>query len=199
LPALAQRWAPERILSFVETAKTHRMGALDFAMPTALSVLSHGLTAFMLFAGLQAVGYSAGISTVLIGYVVGKLFFMMAPVFQGIGIVELGMAIALQQAGVPVAIAVSGALLFRVGDLWLPLLWGFLLQLVRMPVAEHVRQARTQAGEMFSGAARALQRPAEIVSDQAIRFGRIASVTEAPLALMYGAILIMAGGLPFAS
>lgn len=198
LPGFVYRWAPRRILAFVETAKTHRIRMLDFAAPTVLAFVSHILTASMLYAGLQAVGYAAEISTVLIGYVVGKLFFMMAPVFQGIGFVEIGMAIALQQAGVPAAFAVGGALLYRVGDLWLPLSWGFLLQLIRMPVRKHLATASNQAQEMASGIAGSTRRVRNRVSVQVARLGQIALVTESPLALTFGAMLILAGGLPFA-
>lgn len=195
-PALLQRWAPVRLLTFIDRAGDHRMTPVDFVAPTALSFLSHLLTALMLFAGLQAVGYSATIGTVLIGYVVGKLFFMMAPVFQGIGFVEIGMVLALQQAGVPGAVAVSGALLFRVGDLWMPLSWGLIVQLVRMPVRQHLRDAKSQAGDMVRAAGMAARGPWTTFSLGTMKLGRMALVIEAPLALTFGAVLILAGGLP---
>jgi hypothetical protein len=184
-------------MTFVRTAKAHRMTPGDFVLPTMFAFLSHVATAFMLFAGLQAVGYPATISTVLIGYVVGKLFFMMAPVFQGIGIVEIGMALALQQAGVPSAVAVSGALLYRVGDLWLPLSWGFMVHLVRVPVLQHLREAKAQAGSMVSSVATAPAGLWDGISIRTARLSRIALVTEAPLALTAGVILAMAADLPF--
>lgn len=195
-PKLLQRWAPVRLLTFIDHAGDHRMTPVDFLAPTALSFLSHLLTALMLFAGLQAVGYPATIGTVLIGYVVGKLFFMMAPVFQGIGFVELGMVLALQQAGVPGAVAVSGALLFRVGDLWMPLSWGLIVQLVRMPVRQHLRDAREQGTAMLSGIASGFRAPWTVVSSRTVKLGRLALVVESPLALMIGVLLIVAGGLP---
>lgn len=197
IPEFLKGWAPDRLMTFVETARAHRMTPSDFVMPTFFAFLSHVLTAFMLFAGLQAVGYPATISTVLIGYVVGKLFFMMAPVFQGIGIVEIGMALALQQAGVPSAVAVSGALLFRVGDLWLPLSWGFMVQLVRAPILQYLREARDQAGSLVSTAVTTSNRGWAYVAMRSVRLSRIALVTEAPLALTAGVILIIAGDLPF--
>jgi uncharacterized membrane protein YbhN (UPF0104 family) len=197
VPDFLQGWMPERVMTFVRTAKAHRMTPGDFVLPTMFAFLSHVATAFMLFAGLQAVGYPATISTVLIGYVVGKLFFMMAPVFQGIGIVEIGMALALQQAGVPSAVAVSGALLYRVGDLWLPLSWGFMVHLVRVPVLQHLREAKAQAGSMVSSVATAPAGLWDGISIRTARLSRIALVTEAPLALTAGVILAMAADLPF--
>ena len=62
-------------------------------------------------------------------YVVGMVFLLVAPVFQGIGVVEVSMAVALQRLGIPAAAAVSATLLCRVGELWLPLLTGILVQL----------------------------------------------------------------------
>ena len=197
MPVFVQRWAPGRVLGFIATAKAHRMRARDFVAPTALSFGSHVATAAMLFAGLQAVGFPATVSTVLIGYVVGKLFFMMAPVFQGIGFVEIGMALALQQAGVPAAVAVSGALLYRVGDLWMPLSWGFAVQFARMPVREHLATAFRQAREIANGIAGCARKSFAPFSVRVARIGQIALVTEAPLALTFAAVLILASGLPF--
>ncbi len=197
VPAFVREWIPARVMTFITTARAHRMTPADFVMPTVLSFLSHIATAMMLFAGLQAVGYQASFSVVVIGYVVGKLFFMMAPVFQGIGIVEIGMFVALQQAGVPSAVAVSSALLYRVGDLWLPLSWGFIVQLIRAPLLQHLRVAKAQAGSMASAVVGASRGPRGVISMQTGRLSRIALVTEAPLALTASVILIVAGDLPF--
>jgi putative heme transporter len=195
-PAFVQRWAPESVLTFIKTAQTHQMTAVDFAVPTALSFASHALTALMLLVGLHAVGYPATVGTALIGYVVGKLFFMMAPVFQGIGIVEIGMALALQQAGAPSAVAVSGALLFRIGDLWLPLSWGFIVQLIRMPLMQHLRNAWSEATTMVAGITSASRAPWSAISARTVKLGRLALVVESPLTLMIGVLLVVAGGLP---
>jgi uncharacterized protein (TIRG00374 family) len=132
LPSDFENRAPKFFVEFIGTARAHRLTAVDFVLPLMFGITSHVATAAMLFTGLQAVGYQASVSTVMIGYVVGKLFFMMAPMFQGVGVVELGMAIALQQAGVPAGAAIGAALLYRVGDLWLPLFCGIIMQIARM-------------------------------------------------------------------
>ncbi len=196
VPGIVHRRAPAAILRFIDNAKTHRMRPADFAMPTILAGLSHVTSVIMLWAGLQAVGYTPAISTVLIGYVVGKLFFMMAPVFQGIGFVELGMVIALQQAGVPVAVAVGAALLYRVGDLWLPLLWGFIVQLIRTPLRAYLSESGAQFAALLSRGGRALRLPPLQIGPRTVRLGHLAMVTEAPLALTVGGILVIASGLP---
>lgn len=197
MPDVVHRWVPQTILRFIETAKAHRMTAADFVMPTFLGFLSHVTTAIMLYVGIYAVGHTPALSTVLIGYVVGKLFFMMAPVFQGIGIVELGMVIALQQAGVPLAAAVGAAVLFRVGDLWLPLFWGLIVQFVRMPLRVYLTEIRGQFAALLTSTGRALSLPRLEIGPRSVQLGRLTFVTEAPLTLTVGAILVLAGGLPF--
>jgi uncharacterized membrane protein YbhN (UPF0104 family) len=76
-------------------------------------------------------------------YLVGMVVLLVAPIFQGIGLVEAGMALALQQHGVPPTAAVGATLLCRVGELWLPLLAGIAIQTMgtlsqRMNAAEPV-------------------------------------------------------------
>jgi glycosyltransferase 2 family protein len=197
IPEFLASWMPERVMTSLIAVKAHRMTPVDFVMPTVFAFLSHVATATMLYVGLYAVGYQASISTVLIGYVVAKLFFMMAPVFQGVGIVEIGMVLALQQAGVPSAVAVSGALLYRIGDHWLPLSWGFIVQLVRAPVRSYLREAKQQAGSVVATAAAGGRAGWSLVTLRTMRLSRLALVTEAPVALTAGIILIMASELPF--
>jgi uncharacterized membrane protein YbhN (UPF0104 family) len=86
----------------------------------------------MLFIALRAVGQAPDIQVPLMAYVVGMVFLLVAPVFQGIGVVEVSMAVALQHLGVPPAAAVSATLLTRVGELWLPLMTGIIVQLGEM-------------------------------------------------------------------
>jgi uncharacterized membrane protein YbhN (UPF0104 family) len=197
IPEFLASWMPERVMTSLIAVKAHRMTPVDFVMPTIFAFLSHVATAAMLLAGLYAVGYQASMSTVLIGYVVAKLFFMMAPVFQGIGIVEIGMVLALQQAGVPGAVAVGSALLYRVGDLWLPLSWGFIVHLIRAPLGQYLREATGQASAMNNALARGVQRAWGAATLRTVRLSRLALVTEAPLALTAGIILIIAGEFPF--
>jgi hypothetical protein len=83
----------------------------------------------MLFIALRAVGQAPDIQVPLMAYVVGMVFLLVAPVFQGIGVVEVSMAVALQHLGVPPAAAGSATLLTRVGELWLPLVTGVVMQL----------------------------------------------------------------------
>jgi uncharacterized membrane protein YbhN (UPF0104 family) len=98
------------------------IGPFAFMMATKLAGV------LMLFFSLQAVGFNADIQVPLMAYVVGMVFLMVAPVFQGIGFVEVGMAVALQRLGVPPAAAIGATLLTRAGELWLPLAAGIVFQ-----------------------------------------------------------------------
>jgi uncharacterized membrane protein YbhN (UPF0104 family) len=82
----------------------------------------------MLFFALRAVGHHPDIQVPLMAYVVGMVFLMVAPVFQGIGFVEVSMAVALQKLGVPAPAAIGATLLCRAGELWLPLMAGIAFQ-----------------------------------------------------------------------
>ncbi|HEU0163721.1 MAG TPA: hypothetical protein VFQ54_01680, partial [Thermomicrobiales bacterium] len=63
-------------------------------------------------------------------YVISVIFIVMAPLFQGIGIVDVGIVIALERLGVPATMAISSTLISRILGLWLPLAIGILTQFV---------------------------------------------------------------------
>src|SRR5690606_12545903 len=68
---------------------------------------------------------SPSLVTVLVGYTLTTMFVTLSPVFQGIGIVEMTMAVSLQQLGVPTTAAIGATLLYRLATVWFPLLLGF--------------------------------------------------------------------------
>jgi uncharacterized membrane protein YbhN (UPF0104 family) len=127
------RWLPRRFARFVERVREHGMGARDFARPFGFGVAIYSLGACALFVCLHAVGVEASARTALVGYVVGTLFTIVAPFFAGVGIVELSIIVALTARGVEENDAIAAALLYRVGDVWFPLLLGVLLEIGRRP------------------------------------------------------------------
>lgn len=192
IPPTLRQWLPGKALRFILTARENRISALDFTIPVISGLLSHVTSATMAYVGLYAVGYEPAIGTALIGYVIGKLFFMMAPVFQGIGIVEFGVALALQQAGVPPAIAVGGALLYRVGDLWIPLSWAFAIQLARAPLPAWLRRRR--AGTVPAQRRRHRELPSRTwaAASQIFRMGQL--VVSLAVAFVSGATVRLISG-----
>lgn len=136
------RWILSRIprkgLRFLAQVRSHKIAPSSLIQPFLYMLATKLGGVVMLFLALNAVGYAPDIQVPLMAYVVGMVVLLVAPVFQGIGFVEVGMAVALQQMGVPAPAAVSATLLTRVGELWLPLMTGVVVQLSEM--LRHRRQ-----------------------------------------------------------
>ncbi|MER3437473.1 MAG: hypothetical protein C4346_07715, partial [Chloroflexota bacterium] len=95
-----ERRLPERLRHDIAALRQHELRPAELAAALGWSLLVDVLGAVMLFACLRAIGAPATAAIAAGGYAVGTLFLMLAPVFQGIGIVELSMTVALQRLGV---------------------------------------------------------------------------------------------------
>jgi uncharacterized membrane protein YbhN (UPF0104 family) len=126
-------WLPARFAQFVQRVREHGMSARDFAPPFLFGVAIYLSGACALFVCLHAVGADASPRTALVGYVVGTLFTIVAPIFAGIGIVELSIIVAVTARGVDENDAIAAALVYRFGDVWFPLLLGVLVEIGRRP------------------------------------------------------------------
>jgi uncharacterized membrane protein YbhN (UPF0104 family) len=118
-------WLPigvrRRIEPHVARARSHEIGARDLVRPIGLAVGVDLANVTMLYAALRAVGQHPGLEVAPVGYILGSFFMFVTPIFQGAGIVELSMVVALKGLGVPAAEAVTATLLYRAGEFWLPL------------------------------------------------------------------------------
>jgi len=119
---------PRKGLKFLAQIRSHNISIPALGGPFAIMMATKLAGVMMLFIALRAVGHSPDIQVPLMAYVVGMVFLMVAPVFQGIGFVEVSMAVALQKLGVPPAAAIGATLLTRAGELWLPLAAGIAFQ-----------------------------------------------------------------------
>ncbi|MEJ7839178.1 MAG: lysylphosphatidylglycerol synthase transmembrane domain-containing protein [Thermomicrobiales bacterium] len=119
---------PRKGLKFLAEVRCHHISFRSLIEPFSCMLATKLCGALMLFVALHAVGQDPNISVPLIAYVIGMVFFLVAPVFQGIGIVEVSMAVALERLGIPASAAVAATLLCRMGELWLPLSVGILMQ-----------------------------------------------------------------------
>ena len=122
------RFVPGRIHGFLERLGGHGVRPGDLLRPLAFALAIRLAGAAMLYASLRAVGEDPALHTPLAAYAVGALFLLLTPVFQGIGVVEVATSVALERMGVPGATALGAALLCRLGELWLPLTLGLLVQ-----------------------------------------------------------------------
>lgn len=131
-PHRPRRWEerlPQRVRGFASRTRRHGLAMADLRGPFGCALAIRLSGAAMLYVCLRAVGESPGVGVALIAYVVGLLFLLVAPVFGGIGVVEVATAVALERLGVPATPAFAAALLCRLGELWLPLVLGLIVQL----------------------------------------------------------------------
>ena len=139
-PAFLIRRLPRKGLRFLAQVRQHEIDLKTLVSPFLLMMTTKLAGALMLYFALHAVDNDPEIQVALTAYVVGMVVLLVAPIFQGIGFVEVGMAIALQRHGVPPAAAIGATLLCRVGELWLPLIAGVSIQTLGT-LARRIRNA----------------------------------------------------------
>jgi phosphatidylglycerol lysyltransferase len=122
MPHPIARRLPRRVLDFVEQTRNHGIRTRQLIPTMILTLVIDASGVVMLWVCLRAVGVHASFWQSASGYSVGTLFLMLAPVFQGIGVVEVSMAVALERLGVGKAQALAATVIYRVGELWLPLI-----------------------------------------------------------------------------
>lgn len=128
MPTWFERGMPARVVAFLDEARRHDIHVGGLVLPAAYSLASKLSSVGVVYCALVAVGAEANLATALVGYVVANLSQAVAPVFGGFGVVELSMAIVLEQVGVPAPQAIATALIFRLCDLWFQLGLGLLAQ-----------------------------------------------------------------------
>ncbi len=119
---------PRKGLKLLAQVRLHDVSIPGLAGPFAFMMATKLAGALMLLFALRAVGHQTDFTEPLMAYLVGMVFLLVAPVFNGIGFVEVSMAVALQQLGVPAPAAIGATLLTRAGELWLPLAAGIAFQ-----------------------------------------------------------------------
>lgn len=88
------------------------------------SLLFHFTNVLILACAFHAFDQHFKIGVLVTGYAIGFVFKVVAPVPQGIGVVEGIMSLTYASLGIPLANALAIVLLFRGVSLWLPLLAG---------------------------------------------------------------------------
>jgi len=129
LPGWIPRYMPGWITRFLMQARDHQVGVADLRRPFVYSLAVDLCGAAMLYAALLSVGERSGILAAFAGYQVEMLFNVITPLFQGIGIADLSIAVALNELGVHLSEAAAATLVYRLWDLWVPLLAGALVYL----------------------------------------------------------------------
>ncbi|MEP7357466.1 MAG: flippase-like domain-containing protein, partial [Anaerolineales bacterium] len=120
-------WAEEHAVEFTAAANAMRARPRQLAWLAVVALLAHLAdlgTLYCLFVAFRA---PAGLGTVVAGYAVAVLFWIISPTPQGIGIVEGAMTLALTSLGVAPGAAAVVTLAFRGLAFWLPFAVGFVL------------------------------------------------------------------------
>jgi phosphatidylglycerol lysyltransferase len=170
IPAWAQRRLPHRVTGFIDEALATGVPARGLAAPFAIAISVDLLGIAMLWTALRSLDAPSSLEIAAGGYVIGTLFLMIAPLFQGIGIVEITMAIALERLGVPTAEAFGATLLYRVGEVWIPLVVGIAIQI---RAQEHLRRLPRNLPALMTGATGLLSVLSVMAPTIPARFNRI--------------------------
>lgn len=127
------RYIPKRIRTFIDDARMHGIRPSDLVAPLIIHLLIDLIGVVMLYVCLKAIDQNSSLSVVLAGYAIGTLFLLVTPVFQGLGAVELSMTVVLTGFGIPSGAALAAVLLYRVVEIWVPLLLGLSIQVSDVP------------------------------------------------------------------
>ncbi len=130
-PPFVLRRMPRRAMRFLVQMRQHKISYRALVVPFIYSIGIKGGGVLTLFFCLKAVGFDGSFQVAIVAFVIGVVFGVMTPMFQGLGLVEIGMAVALGQMGVPGPEAVGATLLSRILGVWVPLAIGIVVQIVQ--------------------------------------------------------------------
>ena len=123
---LANDWAQKNAEGFSQAAARVAGHPSDLLRTVGIALLAHVIDVATLYILFVAFNQRVGLGTVVAGYAVGILFWIVSITPQGIGVVEGLMALTFTSLGVPGAVAATVSLAFRGLTFWIPLLLGFL-------------------------------------------------------------------------
>ncbi len=125
-PLLAEGWARETAHEFREAAVAITMHPLTLTKTLLIGLVAYAFDVASLYVVFYAFNQPTQIGTVIAGFAMGILFWIVSPTPQGIGVVEGVMALVYTSLGVPGAKATVVALAWRGLTFWLPFFVGFL-------------------------------------------------------------------------
>jgi uncharacterized protein (TIRG00374 family) len=98
----------------------------NLLLPAALSLSSKALLISILFLVFLAFKVPFSVGTLIAGFSIGYLFYIVSPTPAGIGVVEGALTLGLRSLNVPLGEATVVALAYRGITFWIPLLFGML-------------------------------------------------------------------------
>ena len=127
-PALfAEDWADRNAAEFASAAAAIAAHPWRLGRTLAVALVAYLIDLASLYTLFLAFHQPVGLGTLVAGFAVGIMFWIVSITPQGIGVVEGIMALVYTSLGVPAARATVIALAFRGLTFWLPLVIGFFL------------------------------------------------------------------------
>jgi phosphatidylglycerol lysyltransferase len=123
--SLADDWAQKNAKEFNQASAAVASHPLRLIRTVALAFLAHLIDIMSLYILFRAFNQPIGLDTLVAGYAVGILFWIVSITPQGIGVVEGVMALTFTSLGIPAAVAATVVLAFRGLTFWIPMLLGF--------------------------------------------------------------------------
>jgi phosphatidylglycerol lysyltransferase len=123
--SLADDWAQKNAEEFNQAAAAVAGHPSRLMRTVGIALLAHLIDIATLYLLFLAFNQPIGLGTLVAGYAVGILFWIVSITPQGIGVVEGLMALTFTSLGIPGAVAATVALAFRGLTFWLPMLLGF--------------------------------------------------------------------------
>jgi phosphatidylglycerol lysyltransferase len=143
-PVLAEDWAQKKAEEFNQAARAVAGHPARLMRTIGISLLAHIFDIATLYILFCAFNQPIGLGTLIAGYVVGILFWIVSITPQGIGVVEGVMALTFTSLGIPGAAATTVVLAFRGLTFWIPMLLGF-FAVQRMRIFSPAQRTLTEA------------------------------------------------------
>jgi phosphatidylglycerol lysyltransferase len=122
---LADDWAQKNAEEFTQASAAVAGHPFRLIRTVGIALLAHLLDLASLYILFTAFRQPVGLGTLVAGYAVGILFWIVSITPQGIGVVEGVMVLTFTSLGIPGAVAATVALAFRGLTFWLPMILGY--------------------------------------------------------------------------
>jgi len=122
---LAEGWAKENAREFNQASLAAAEHPARLIRTLGVALLAHLLDIVTLYILFRAFNQSIELGTLIAGYAMGILFWIVSFTPQGIGVVEGVMALTFSSLGISGAAATTVVLAFRGLTFWIPMLLGF--------------------------------------------------------------------------
>jgi phosphatidylglycerol lysyltransferase len=124
-PPIAENWAQQNADEFNRASLAVASHPLRLMRTVGVALLAHLLNITTLYILFRAFNQHIELGTLIAGYAVGILFWIVSITPQGIGIVEGVMALTFSSLEINGAVATTVVLAFRGLTFWIPMLLGF--------------------------------------------------------------------------